>query len=138
MEFLPLRQAFGEYCRKALCSESFQFLVDVSEFKNAVAAAHASGGESSQDDFEEFTVVVNEYIKDNSNSEINIASATKRKILGFCERSTYISLGVDDRKSIFCAAEKEIARMLAENLLNKFKITPEYKGLAGVTVFEAG
>lgn len=42
----------------------------------------------------------------------------------------------DDRENIFLAAEREIAKMLAENLLNKFKTTPEYKELAGDMVFE--
>eukprot|EP00752_Nemacystus_decipiens_P013004 g11505.t1 len=138
MEFLPLRQAFGEYCRKALCSESFQFLVAVSEFQIVVAAAYSDGGENSKDGFDEYTAVVNEYIKDNSNSEVNIDSATKKKILAFCQRPAYISLSVNGRSNIFLAAEKEIAKMLAENLLSKFKITPEYKELAGDMVFETG
>ena len=42
----------------------------------------------------------------------------------------------DDRENIFLAAEREIAKMLAENLLNKFRTTPEYKELAGDMVFE--
>lgn len=66
-----------------------------------VAAAHAAGGGSSRDCFDEFILIVNEFIKDNSNSEINIDSATKKKILGFCQHSAYTSLDLvrDDRNT---------------------------------------
>ncbi|CAN0007420.1 unnamed protein product, partial [Ectocarpus sp. 4 AP-2014] len=36
MGFLPLKEAFGEYCQRALCSE---FLVDVENFQSLVHAA---------------------------------------------------------------------------------------------------
>lgn len=57
-----------------------------------VLAAHGACDESSKADFDRFEVIANEYIKDNSNSEININSTTKKKILGFCERSAFASL----------------------------------------------
>lgn len=79
--------------RRPFRYQSFQFLVDVSGFQNVVAGAHAAGGESSTD-FDEFTVIVTEYIKDGSNSEINIDCATKKKILELCERSAFTSLDV--------------------------------------------
>lgn len=44
----------------------------------------------------------------------------------------------DGRTNIFFRAEKEIAKMLAENLLENFKATSEYKELAGDMVFETG
>lgn len=67
--------------------------MDVSEFQNLVLGVHEARQGSGKDDFDEFTAIVNEYIKDNnSNSEINIDSSTKKKILVFCERSAYSSL----------------------------------------------
>lgn len=45
-------------------------------------------------------------------------------------------LSQDDREKIFLMAEREIAKMLAENLLNKFKFTKEYKEVVGDTFFE--
>lgn len=45
--------------------------------------------------------MVNEYTKNNSNSEINIDSRTKKQILGFEERSSYASLDVV-RESRYC------------------------------------
>lgn len=62
-----------------LYAQSFQFLVDASEFKSSVIAAH--NGQDGKESYEEFTVITNEYIKDNSNSEINIDSHTKKQIL---------------------------------------------------------
>lgn len=38
---------------------------------------------------------------------------------------------------MFGPAEREIAKMLGENLLSKFKATGEYDELAGEIVFEA-
>lgn len=43
----------------------------------------------------------------------------------------------EERENVFEQAEKEISKMLAENLLGKFKATDEYKELARELVFEA-
>ena len=40
------------------------------------------------------------------------------------------------RSEIFLEAEREIAKMLAENLLGKFKAAEEYKEIAGELLFE--
>ncbi|CAM9757068.1 unnamed protein product [Ectocarpus fasciculatus] len=135
MQFLPLQQAWGEYCRKALCIESFQFLVAVSEFQSLVHAT--PGSREGNDEFEEFINIVNEYIRVNSSSEINIDSSIRRKLLEFHERSAYFALSTESREHIFLRAEKEISKMLAENLLSKFKATDEYKEVADELIFEA-
>ena len=54
--------------------------------------ARGDDKEKSKDEFDEFTAIVNEYVQDKSNSEVNIDSGTKKKILGVCDRSTYSSL----------------------------------------------
>lgn len=74
--------------------QSFQFLVDASEFQGSVYAALNNVVEDGKDCYDEFVGIVNEYIKDNSNSEINIDSRTKKNIMGFEERSSYASLDV--------------------------------------------
>ncbi|CAM9285187.1 unnamed protein product [Ectocarpus sp. 12 AP-2014] len=51
--------------------------------------------------------------------------------MGFCERSAYALLSQEGRADVFLPAEKEISKMLAENLLDKFKTTDEYKELVG-------
>lgn len=66
--------------------QSFQFLVDVSEFQKSIRT------QDGKDDFEGFLAIVKEYIKNSSDSEINIDHHTKKEILKFGERSAYISL----------------------------------------------
>ena len=70
--------------------QSFQFLVDASEFQSSIHAATSI--QEGKDCYEEFVSIINEYIKDNSNSEINIDSRTKTQILRFEGRSSYASL----------------------------------------------
>ena len=71
--------------------QSFQFLVDVSEFQSSFHHAQRSE-EGRHDDFNDFIRIVNEYIKDNSSSEVNIDCTTRSAILAFVERSEYESL----------------------------------------------
>lgn len=71
-------------------SKSFQFLVDASEFHISVHADRSN--QEDKDCYEEFLAIVNEYIKGNSNSEINIDSRTKKQILRFEGPSSYASL----------------------------------------------
>lgn len=89
--WVPSTQVLTPLLSRAGC-QSFQFLVDVSEFQHLVLGVHGAGQDSGKDEFDEFTAIVDEYIKDNSNSEINIDSSTKKKILALCERSAYSSL----------------------------------------------
>ncbi|CAN0109405.1 unnamed protein product [Ectocarpus fasciculatus] len=96
MRFLPLREAFGEFCRKSLCGESFQFLLDVSEFRHealdtAVHHGAFSGIEGTGDlrEYGSVSAIVDTYIKDCSPSEINIDSKTKNDILERSRRQSY-------------------------------------------------
>lgn len=43
----------------------------------------------------------------------------------------------DERENVFQLAEREMSKMLAENLLNRFKATEEYVEIARDLVFEA-
>ena len=82
--FLYLRLSSPSYV------QSFQFLVDVSEFQSTLHAAQSN--QKREECFEEFLAVVSAYIKDNSNSEINLSSRTKKEILRFEGRSSYAAL----------------------------------------------
>ncbi|CAN0037070.1 unnamed protein product, partial [Ectocarpus sp. 8 AP-2014] len=104
-------------------TQSFHFLVDVAEYQDLLKVS--SGDEHINDDFKHFVGIVKEYIKIGSNSEIIIACRTKTSIIELGERSAYASLCLEDRITVFNLAEKEIITMLAENLLNKFKATPD-------------
>lgn len=66
--------------------QSFQFLVDAEEYHITVMA------HDDKDTFEGFLVIVNTYIKNNSDSEINIDDRAKKAILKSSERSVYTSL----------------------------------------------
>lgn len=43
----------------------------------------------------------------------------------------------DGRENVFLLAEKEVASMLADNLLYRFKVTEEYKDVVGDLLFDA-
>ena len=73
--------------------QSFQFLVDVLDFKNEVVLG-AEGDEKGGGfkGFGGFLAVVNDYIKDGSHSEVNVAFRTKRDILEYARFDAYSSL----------------------------------------------
>lgn len=48
-----------------------------------------------------------------------------------------IYISQESLEAIFRPAEKEVAKMLAENLLNKFKATAAYKEIIGAMELEA-
>lgn len=78
-------------CARTL--QSFQFLVDVSEYQDFVHATHDEIAKSKDDlDFEAFTVIFNEYIKRDSNSKVNIDSSSKKKLGALSDRLAYVSL----------------------------------------------
>ncbi|CAM9672494.1 unnamed protein product [Ectocarpus sp. 8 AP-2014] len=126
MNFQPLREAFGEFCRRSLCGESFQFLVDVEEFKDLIAGSAAEENEKSFGGFGGYLAIVNDYIKDGSHSEVNIASTTKRSIMKHMKFTAYAALQLEERKDLFGPAEREIKIVLADNLLNKFLVSDPY------------
>lgn len=58
-----------------------------------VHAIPDGSAESKDDlDFETFMAIVNEYIRDNSTSEINIDSSSKKKTMAFCDRVAFVFL----------------------------------------------
>lgn len=75
--------------------QSFQFLVDVFDFKKEVLLETAGHDEArSFKGFRAYLAIVNDYIKDGSLSEVNIDSRTKRDILGCTTFNVYSSLGM--------------------------------------------
>lgn len=74
--------------------QSFQFLVDVFEFKNELLLLEAGSDERARTfkGFGGYLAIVNDYIKDGSHSEVNIDSRTKRDILAFATFNIYSSL----------------------------------------------
>ncbi|CAN0262453.1 unnamed protein product [Ectocarpus sp. 12 AP-2014] len=158
MNYLPLREAFGEFCQKSLCSESFQFLLDASEFRGVIVEGLVDGDANGSAEEEneaptrtsglgDVAAIVNEYIKDGAPSEINIGSDTKHDIMELAKVEAFASLDQilreaaaslsflffrpsrvqDARKLIFVKAEREIKRILEDNLMARFLASAQYK-----------
>lgn len=73
--------------------QSFQFMVDASEYQNSVHAVYHGSAESKDDShFGSFTTIIDEYIKDRSNSEVNISSSSKQQVMALCDRAKYVAL----------------------------------------------
>ncbi|CBJ33076.1 expressed unknown protein [Ectocarpus siliculosus] len=111
MNYLPLREAFGEFCQKSLCSER----------------RRGEGGTNTHERVGGVAAMVNEYVKDGAPSEINISSNTKHNIMELTKIEAFASLDQDARKLIFVKAEREIRSMLEDNLMAKFLASAQYK-----------
>eukprot|EP00903_Cladosiphon_okamuranus_P022292 g20498.t1 len=109
MHFLPLRDAFGEFCRKALCSESFDFLVAVADFKHVVHAAFDRNNKETAagDDFHKFVAIVKEYIESDARSEVNIDDHAKHEALLYTEQHDYLSLSMVKEAEPWAGGEHE-------------------------------
>eukprot|EP00752_Nemacystus_decipiens_P009739 g8697.t1 len=131
MSLPPLRKAFGEFCRKALCSESFEFLHEVAKFKNRAPGAGA-GNDAVTDSFVRYRIIVNNFIKYDSHSEVNISADIKREVMDFIKFEAYLLLNPEERKNIFDIAEGEIKELLRLNLVGKFLDSEEYMAAVGL------
>ncbi len=83
--------------------QSYQFLLDVSEFKEDILLDAAANGEDKKGfkGFGSYSAIVNDYIKDGSHSEVNIEFKTKCDILKFAKFKDYASLDlVRERTSL--------------------------------------
>lgn len=123
-----LHAAFGAFCHKSLCGESFMFLEDVSTFKSETLPRAESNANLFKG-FGGYLAIVNDFIRDTSHLEVNINSTTKRDILSYAKFEVYSSLDLDERKDIFSAAEKEVLNVLADNLLTRFILSRQYKAI---------
>ncbi|CAB1108737.1 unnamed protein product [Ectocarpus sp. CCAP 1310/34] len=123
LRFPPLLEAFGEFCRKALCSESLMFLTAGKDFHESLDASDADYDTI----FARFNEIVDQYIRDGSSFEVNIESKTKAQILSRTSMSSFKELPLDDAVCILDLAVKEIGKMLQENLYNKFRSTEQFK-----------
>ena len=76
-------------------SQSFQFLVDVSDFKKEVLL-EAKSDERARifKGYGGYLAIINDYINDGSHSEVNIDSRTKSGILEYATFDLYSALDV--------------------------------------------
>ncbi|CAM9339827.1 unnamed protein product [Ectocarpus sp. 6 AP-2014] len=141
IQFPPLFQAFEEYCRNALCSESLMFLVDADEFNSALhavskfttagndpeSAAVAVNKCEDNPNFEQFAAIVDKYIREGSPFEVNIESKIRNDILREVDRASFERLNLDDKEHLLEKATKQVSNMLRENLYHKFRETEQFK-----------
>ncbi|CAM9446022.1 unnamed protein product [Ectocarpus fasciculatus] len=126
--FPPLLEAFEEYCRRALCSESILFLKAAWAFNDSVYASTAN----EDTNFALFMEIFDQYIKDGSPFEVNIDSKTKSFIKTRTNMETFKQLPLDDAARSLDVAAKEIGKMLKENLYDKFRETDQFKQINGM------
>lgn len=89
MSFPRLLQEFHTFCKKALCSESLVFLMEVLEFREL---SETSSDEDAQ--FVRFISIASKFIKRDAPCEINIGSQSKAAILSFLDRGRFNGLGM--------------------------------------------
>ncbi|CAM9691743.1 unnamed protein product [Pylaiella littoralis] len=123
LSFPPLLEALQEFCQKALCSESLQFLVEANKFRTSL---QESAG-SHDGVFKDFAGIVDTYIKDNAAFEINVDYRTKKRFLAVAEEANFKETSSDTIAHILDDATKEIAKMLQDNLYHKFKATKQFQ-----------
>lgn len=75
-------------------AQSYQFLLDVSEFKEDILLDAAANGEDKKGfkGFGSYSAIVNDYIMDGSHSEVNIEFKTKCDIRKFAKFKDYAAL----------------------------------------------
>ena len=71
--------------------KSFEFLVEVAKFKNRAPGAGA-GNDAVTDSFVRYRNIVNNFIKYDSHSEINVSADTKREVMDFIKFEAYLLL----------------------------------------------
>ena len=72
-----------------------------------------------------FLRITEEYLQPTSPQEVNISSKMRTKVASLQDNAKFSSLDGDSRRNVLQEPLQEIVRMLGENLLTKFKRTPE-------------
>ena len=78
-----------------------------------------------EEQFNTFVVIKEQYLQPTSPQEVNISCRMQAKIASMQDKTAFSALDEDSRRDILQAPLKEIVQMLEENLLAKFKQTPE-------------
>eukprot|EP00903_Cladosiphon_okamuranus_P006938 g6752.t1 len=108
--------AFGALAKRFLCSESFNFLVAVTEFRLFTGMMGAGPGLQHR----LFHDICKTFVKVNSEQEINISHEQRLDVLQYLQYGKFSSLRESERADIFRHAEREVEQMLQLNLLTTF------------------
>ncbi|CAM9979007.1 unnamed protein product, partial [Ectocarpus sp. 4 AP-2014] len=107
---------FEHFCTRNLCAESWDFIVAACKYEEI---------SDPEEQFEMFLRITEEYLQPTSPHEVNISSKMQTKVASLQDNAKFSSLDGDSRRNVLQEPLKEIVRMLGENLLTKFKQTPE-------------
>eukprot|EP00904_Undaria_pinnatifida_P000027 jgi/Undpi1/10024/HiC_scaffold_28.g12478.m1 len=110
-----LAKMFGDFCRKNLCMESWDFIMDSVAYEEL---------RDPEEQFKCFLHILDKYLRPTSPQEVNVGSRTQDRLLHFQTRSTFTNLHEIKRSTILEEAMREIVLLLEHNLLAKFKLTP--------------
>ncbi|CAM9872837.1 unnamed protein product [Chrysoparadoxa australica] len=104
---------------KALCFESLDFVMAVEQFQ-------ADSFTSVEQQHSALVRVLDTYIKEGSEYEVNISNKLRALALVFQSLEKYQALPEDERRSVLEPQCKEIAHMLDDNLLHCFYQHPDF------------
>eukprot|EP00752_Nemacystus_decipiens_P012857 g11384.t1 len=113
-----LAKLFGQFCERNLCSESWEFVVEAVHYETGLEAL-LGDGEQHQHDI--FLGISDQFLKTSSPSEINISAALRSSLATFRSRDIFSKLDPEARRTILRGPLEEIARVLEQNLLQKFR-----------------
>jgi len=82
-----------------------------------------------EEQFDAFVRITEQHLQPTSPQEVNISSQMQAKIASLQDKDKFLGLDGASRRNVLHAPRKEIVRMLEENLLTKFKQSPEVKKL---------
>ncbi|CAB1100119.1 unnamed protein product [Ectocarpus sp. CCAP 1310/34] len=109
---------FEQYCMRSLCAESWDFIVAACKYEEI---------SDPEEQYKMFLRITEEYLRPTSPQEVNISSKMQAKMVSLQDSVKFSSLDGDSRRNVLQEPLKEVVRMLEENLLNKFKQTPEMR-----------
>lgn len=92
MSFQPLLEAFEEFCRRNLCSESLQFLIAVNEFKKSLRTPGETDDTTKH--FAKLCEIIDKFVRDRSPFEVNIGSNTKFAVLKMANAANFRELSL--------------------------------------------
>ncbi|CAB1108175.1 unnamed protein product [Ectocarpus sp. CCAP 1310/34] len=112
-----LRGLLINFCEESLCGESVDFLVDVTINYESLSDPDEQFGALSD--------IVENYLAEGSANEVNVSNAHRNAAaVWLTKREEFLALEGETRAHVLDLQRDEIAKMLAENLLVKFKQAP--------------
>ncbi|CAM9455374.1 unnamed protein product [Laminaria digitata] len=107
---------FGALANRFLCSESYDFLVAVADYR----AFAALGGTGPGLQHMLFLDICKDFVVVNSEQEINISQEQRMDVLRYAVYRKFSPLSEAEKGDIFREAEREVSQMLQLNLLLTF------------------